>query len=94
MPMDNDAYRMIFPRVVMASQFVIDGSAARCNDSMQPPDRRPPAGPHQTLMKSQKTACDEAIAPLHGEIVFGNVRADWNREAPQRRNLRAFPRVP
>jgi hypothetical protein len=37
------------------------------------------------LMTTPKVACGPAIAPLHGEDVFGNVRADLRRAAAQRR---------
>jgi hypothetical protein len=36
-----------------------------------------------------KTACAEAIAPLRGEIVFGNVRAVRNRKAADAPALRS-----
>jgi K(+)-stimulated pyrophosphate-energized sodium pump len=36
-------------------------------------------------MTTPKVACGPAIAPLHGEDVFGNVRADLRRAAAQRR---------
>jgi hypothetical protein len=36
-------------------------------------------------MTTPKVACGRAIAPLHGEVVFGNVRADLRRAAAQRR---------
>ena len=44
-----------------------------------------PAPHFAAVNYAPKTACAEAIAPLHGENVFGNVRAVRNRDAAQRR---------